>query len=470
MQPMFPCPNPNCRQTFSSEALQGVSSLVCPLCGMSFRISSRRSASARSSGAAEKPAPPPLPKTVPPEMPAEESIPTEPPLPELVTPSLPWQSGKRDKRRRMGWIVGVVAGAICVALAVWGGLWLQHFLNENTSEKELALGKDFNARFVPPGKPWLREKAIQQRLHVHIAMKSPAHQNCLAILFKDYKDRMPSDAEMLDEALAKLSSCFQGLEKEVSPPDEQTRLADHPAQVCTFQGEDAEHVTMNGECYMMAFRGYGYWFFTWAPLGELESDRDAIHSEWTQLRQRFHLLDGRKSWKEKRRESARIAGKKAKYSLALVKGVWTPEAAGDEDPNVDLLLRGQEPDSRNRPLASKSATVQVLVLPSQPDLKAATAAALGYVKQREMKLYEQMTWKPIEGKDGAVDRDADIGAEHGHLSKMHVKCTEDLERYLAIAVVKRPRGVVVLVGDCLWERREFWDQEFMALFKSFTAH
>ena len=47
--------------------------------------------------------------------------------------------------------------------------------------------------------------------------------------------------------------------------------------------------------------------------------------------------------------------------------------------------------------------------------------------------------------------------------------TEDLERFLVMAVVNRPEGVLVLVGDCLWDRRDFWDQEFAALLKSFKV-
>jgi hypothetical protein len=113
--------------------------------------------------------------------------------------------------------------------------------------------------------------------------------------------------------------------------------------------------------------------------------------------------------------------------------------------------------------------VQVLVLPPQADLKSATAAALDYVKQREMKLYERTVWEPMKDKNGEIDRDAKIGAEAGHLNKLHVKNTEDLERYLSIAVVNRPDGVVVLIGDCLWERRDFWDQEFTALFQTFKV-
>ena len=102
------------------------------------------------------------------------------------------------------------------------------------------------------------------------------------------------------------------------------------------------------------------------------------------------------------------------------------------------MLRGHEPDPERKPMAGKDATLQVLVLPKQDDLKSATAAALEFIKKNELRLYGQTTWEPIKDKNGPFDRDAKIGSQpEGHLSKMHVQNTDDLERYLAIAVMNR---------------------------------
>ncbi len=491
MQPSFPCPNPACTHTFSPESVQGTSSLACPKCGTVFHFSSPSTAPARSPAAPKKTAslkpPPPSSK---PTVPLAQSVAVPPPAPaaavtegdegattsfdfhsasERVAPRSRW-AARRRRQRFIGWMFTILLGILVPALAVWGGMWVLYYLKtENIPDDTGPATEVYNARFSWPGRPWTRDKDIERRFNVHIAMKSSQNNNCMALLFKDYKNRLPSDAEMLDDAVGKLRSFFRGLEWELQSRDEQGRLAGHRAQVLQFQGDDTDHVTMNGECYTLAFRGYGYWFFTWAPLGEMEREGESIRVEWARLRKGFGLLDGRKGWKEKPRETLLVAGKKAKYSLAYVKGLWTRQDAEDEDPHVDLFLRGQEPDPEREKLAGKVATVQVLVLPRQSDLRSATAAALEHVKQREMKLYERMTWEPIRDKHGELDRDARIGTQAGHLSKLHAKCTEDLERFLSIAVVNRPDGVVVLVGDCLWERHDFWDQEFIALFKTFQV-
>jgi hypothetical protein len=390
---------------------------------------------------------------------------------QLVVPRTRRQVDTVGKRRLVRWIARGLAAALGLALLAWGGMWLAHFLKMGPGEEDAGrVASVYNSRLNWPGNPWTRDKHIQARLHVHIGMTSAEHNSCLGLAFKDYKDRRPSDAEMLDEALAKLRAYFQGLEWELKPIDDNAELAGQPAQVLEFQGVDSEHVTMNGECYMLTSRGYGYWFFTWAPLGELEQDREPIHAEWIQLRQRLTLREGRKGWTERPREDEKVAGKKATFQLAYVKGLWTREPAEDYDPHADVVLKGHEPNPDRKPLAGKDATVQVLVLPKQANLKAAVEAAREYVTQREKKLYARTTLEPIKDKNGAeIDHTADIGTEHGHLSKLHMKNTEDLERYLLIAVVNRPEGVVVLVGECLWERRDFWDQELMALLKTFKV-
>jgi hypothetical protein len=134
------------------------------------------------------------------------------------------------------------------------------------------------------------------------------------------------------------------------------------------------------------------------------------------------------------------------------------------------VLQGDEPDPSRKISPTKRATFQILVLPKQANLKAAVAAARDYLKKREEALYSQTKLQPIKDKSGAdSDRATDIGNEPGHLSKLDVHNTDDLQRFMVLAIVNRPDGVLVLVGECLWERRDFWDQEFTSLLKSFKA-
>ena len=46
---------------------------------------------------------------------------------------------------------------------------------------------------------------------------------------------------------------------------------------------------------------------------------------------------------------------------------------------------------------------------------------------------------------------------------------DEAEHFMVLAVVNRPEGALVLLGDCLWERRDFWDQELLQVINSLKA-
>jgi hypothetical protein len=386
--------------------------------------------------------------------------------PDVVVPRGRRQAPKSRKWRlvQLLAILGVVV--LGLGIAAWVGLWMKHFKKmEQGGEDPIRVAGQFNCRFVPPGKPWKRDSDIEFKLHVNLGMRSPERNNCMGLFFKDYKTRLPSEAEMVDEALGKLRSYFQGLEWEMKPKEDRPQFGGRPALLVEFQGEDSEHVPMNGECCMTAFRGFGYWFFTWGPL----NDKELVSAEWDELREQFAILDGRKGWSEKPRESEKAQGKKARYQLSYMKGLWIRENAEDYDPLADLVLRGDEPDPERKRHASKAATLQVLLLPKAADLKSAAAAAREYIEKRQKELYAKIDLRVIQDKNGAeIDHPADIGDQRGWLTKLNVQFDE-AQHFMVVAVVNRPEGVLVLLGDCLWERRDFWDQEFTALVGSLRA-
>lgn len=489
MHASFPCPNPTCTHTFSPDVVKGATSLKCPCCGSVFQFSSAAPAAPAPVKKVEPPrpkpsiaipkAPPPRPSaTVPVAQPAAAPLPVAAPVasapaslnfnsqPDMVVPRARRQTASKGKRL-LPRIALVVAGLVAVVLTIWGVKRLLHWAN-TSSDDPARVAEAYNCQFAWPPKPWTRQPGIQQNLHVHIAMTAPQHNASVALFFRDYKTRMPSDAEMLDEALTRLRSYLRRLEWEKKPNEDKVQLAGHPAKAFEFQGDDAEEVTMHGECLMLAWRGYGYWFFSWAPHGELRQHEEPIHAEWTQVRQRLTLQNGRKGWAPKAPETETITGTKVKHQLAALKGLWTRESAEDFDPSADLVLKGHYPEDPDRkPQAGKDALFQVLVLPKQDNLKAAVAAAREYVKKREETLYPGTKIEAIKDKNDEADRDTDVGKEPGHLSKLLMKNTEELNRFLFLAVVNRPEGVVVLVGDCLAERRDFWDQEFTTLVETF---
>jgi hypothetical protein len=325
-----------------------------------------------------------------------------------------------------------------------------------------------NFQFTPPGPEWKPDSATRLKLRTNLALKRGNPSNAVAIFYRDYKTRLPSEAELVDEALTHLRGYLQGVEWELKPKDAGAQLGGQPALELEFEGEDPSQVRVNGLCRMLGYRGYGYWFFTWGPAEE----KDLIAPEWEGLRQGFALLNNREGWAEKPRETRRAQGGKLPYELRYATGVWKKVKADDYDPAADLVLVGQEPERAGaRPLASKKALLQVLLLEKAPGLKAAAAAARAHLLKRQQQeaggdAAAKVSAEPTTEKGGG-SRDADVGDARGHVSRLHLQSDDGLDRYALLAVVNRPEGVVALQFECEWPRRDFWEQEFRALLETF---
>jgi hypothetical protein len=493
----FACPNPACTHTFPPEAVQGAASLKCPRCGSVFRFR----ASAPAAPAPRRPVGPPTP--APPTrkpMSAKASTPAAPrlvaapinvepvagvPVAMPVAPAAPPGAlvfedttavamPRRHRRSGTRWVWTLVAVLFVVGVGLGGAaalaVWLYKHQGEPAGGEEAVLNAEYgNFKFTPPGAAWRSDPEIKLKLKVNLALKRGNPSDAVAIFYRDYKTRLPSEAELVDEALVHLRGYLQGVEWELRPKDAATRLGGQPALELEFEGEDPWQVRMNGRCRMLAYRGYGYWFFTWGPAEE----KDLVAPEWDGLRGRFALLNNREGWAEKPRETQRVRGAKAPYELRYATGVWKKEKGDGYDPAADLVLLGHEPEPvGGKALAGKTALLQVLLLEKAPDLKAATAVAQAHLLKRQQEAAGENAAKvsaePTTDKGGG-ERDADVGDVRGHVSRLHVKSDDGLDRYVVLAVVRRPEGVLALVFECDWSRRDFWEQEFRPLLETFRV-
>ncbi len=502
----FACPNPACTYAFPPEDVKGAASLKCPRCGCVFRFRA-----AAPGPAPRKPVgpPTPAPPTRKPTAPAKAGPPTAEPVPVVALPvnvepvnvepvgpvtSVPVAApvapagpptdlvfedtaavARPRRRRRAGtrWVWTLLAVLLAVGVAAGGAasalLWLYKQQGAGAGGEEAVNAEYANFQFTPPGPDWKPDSDVRIKLRANLALKRSNPSDAVAIFYRDYKTRLPSDAELVDEALAHLRGYLQGVEWELKPKDAAAQLGGQPALELEFEGEDPWRVRVNGLCRMLAYRGYGYWFFTWGPAEE----KDLIAPEWDGLRQRFALLNNREGWAERPRETRRAQGSKVHYELRYATGVWKKVKPDDYDPAADLVLTGREPEPvGGRMHAGKTALLQVLLLEKAPDLKAASAAALAHLRKRQQQEAgdsgAKVSVEPTSDKGGG-ERDADLGEVRGHVSRLHVQVEDSLERYVLLGVVNRPEGVLVLTFQCDWPRRDFWEQEFRALLETFRV-
>lgn len=451
----FPCPNPACEHVFAPEVVKRATTLVCPLCAARFQF---RAATA----------PPPSVPVADPveEVPPRHAIPAAVPIarpveiasnPFSLTTAAVTLAPPRPKRgRRLTWSrVGVimVLGA-AVAGGAAGVLWLLQHARTDEKGSEDSHASMLNYRFVYP-RGWKLDGKIRKALGANLAMARAEPSAGLALFAHDYKTRSPRDAELHDQAVTWLDKYFRGLEFEAKP---NAKLDGLPARRFEFQGE-VDHVLVTGECLMLARRGYGYWLVTWASAER----RDVAAEEWPAVRNGFHFLDNREGWAEKKPRQVQIQGAKAAYRLAYTEGVWERQPLDGFDPSADMLLRGFDPRDDDK-LADRAGIVTVLNLPrGEGDLKAGAAAAREHLLGKQREVYPETSIELVADKNGPAEGPADIGAARGHLARLRVKNSASREMYVELATILLADGVLVIQGECLWPRREFWRQEFAPL-------
>ena len=497
MSQKFPCPNPACPAVFAPGALKGVGKLTCPRCGTVFHFRAGPESAGASAPPVARPAsrvpaggprptpPPPVSSAVPviTLVPAQSgSVPLASPVaPHTAPPATAgvaalefenWEGGSvvvrpAARRRRRRPPLGVVVAAGLGALAVAAYLY---FGPPREGEEDARQANELNYSLPHPGRPWKEDDAARFKMQVNRVFRRTRPAGSFALLVRDYKTRLPGDAELTDEALSKLRNCFpKRLEWE---PRSDESLGGQPARALAFEAADAGEVDVSGEVAMVGYRGFAYWLFFWGPA----SEKEALAPEWERVRGSFALGNRREGWKERPREAEPVGLPDVGVQLTFVKGLWEDDDPGNYDPRTVKAFKGTFPGD---PLTGKPpdrhagrvAIVQLLVLPHARDLKAAAARAKEYLLENQKDPargnYPKTTLMTLKDRAGvAQDRDVTVQGLRVHVAKLQMANDDGRERFVTLAAVNQPGGVVVLWAECDWGVRDFWEQEFAAVVDS----
>jgi hypothetical protein len=523
MADLVPCPNRACNALFSRHSLRGATRFTCPRCGKTFQVRSN-SSPAREAGAAGPPAtrrargsgedaPAPAghgsvqvvpgddPETVAAPEPASTSQPPLVPpksaakivaapapaeLPAVVAAPAAAEANQlqfvpesetgaiiaplRRRRRSIAGLIGAVLTTCAIAAAAVLGVWWYSASSPKIEADHSDRSGNNSYVLLAPGQGWKKDPELQLRMQVSRAARRSQPAAAMAFFAHDYKTRLPGEGELIDAALEKLRGQFKRLEWERKSGEH--RLGGQVALALDFDATDATEVDVRGTVYLVAYRGFGYWLFLWAPA----SENDAAAADLERIRASLGLNSAfREGWQERTPESETVAIREGRVSLAYAKSVWEPDDKTGYDPKAVCVLKGTFPvdgsgKQRDRH-AGKVATVQVLVLDAAEKQSAAAAArdyVLAAAKDPDRGNYPQTTLAPIKDKSGEEqDHDADLGQVHGRLSKLKMTNTEDRERFLVLGVasVAADRNVVVWC-ECDWSVRDYWDDEFGVLLRS----
>ena len=373
----------------------------------------------------------------------------------------PLRTRRPTRRKQSGirfWLIafGILLGSVALGGTVW--LLQTADLIQVVENPSLQNTESANFRLFLPGPGWTGNS--KDRLGLVVAYSLSRESDHAAIHYREYRNRLPTVAEFQDLAVTKLTTFFKVRPQYEARTTSGMKLGGQPVSLfLDFEGVDADGVPMVGQCVCVAYRGMGYWLFTWCP----EEHKELYGEEWEKLRAGFHLLDNRAGWKETPLEKDVLALKDTPYEIRFTKSVWAPRGLDGYDPNAIAVLLGNDPTETKH--VGKAATLQVLLLEPKGNLKASAQEAQDYLKQRQIdEGYPETVISPAKEK-GSKDPGIleAIGTESGAISKLHVRNTDTRERFVVLATIPIKDKNLVLLGDCDYARMSFWDVEFTTL-------
>ncbi|MCX7701136.1 MAG: hypothetical protein N2039_09685, partial [Gemmataceae bacterium] len=127
------------------------------------------------------------------------------------------------------------------------------------------------------------------------------------------------------------------------------------------------------------------------------------------------------------------------------------------DPQADIVLRALDPTNPRKP--TLAADLLVLHLPKEGDPLAQVKAHLRAKQQREGNPDSQIVEIDGTRKDKVGNHDGTV--VHWRIDNGGVR-----DRLAVVAIVPRGDSLLVLYGDCAWDRRFTWEEAFNQLIGS----
>jgi hypothetical protein len=156
-----------------------------------------------------------------------------------------------------------------------------------------------------------------------------------------------------------------------------------------------------------------------------------------------------------------------KFTATVLKKVWEElRNPKDVEENGVLYLSGRYTKAKDN---RKNASLLVFTLKKEDDLKAAMKAARDYLDSKVKN--ENETYKialatevsPGQTEGGASEN---VGNRPGRVLDLKRLAGEEIQRYYFLAVANEADAAYVFLGDCTWDSRQIWRQDFLDAIRS----
>jgi hypothetical protein len=425
------CPNPTCSFLFDPTKVPAGALLSCPQCAMRFKLASAPATDAKAQPSA---------------------------FADVGRNERPSYSPPSWKSRLP--IIGIVV-LMSIGLFVFLLATTRMFRTDPITHDE-QLFTDHSVAIRPPVEPWVRDRDSETALNLNLGVYRRLSPDArIGYAGQKWEGRNARNAELSHFLNDRLKRLCENLNVEERPGEE---WLGQPAVKYEFRGTTKSQAVIVGECLGVSIKGIAYYFFAWAPEGEIAS---AV-TEFDLAKARVRVLNPHRAWTEKKLETAVIAGKGTDYTLTDGERIWNvPKNSQptDEDPLADLLLRAEIKPNGGRSDLVYKADLFAYVLPAAPDpMKAASEFVLKR-KSRNPELYaefqfEELTDPPIGDVPQGEAPAEPIPTRRWKMT--HPKSPESA-RLIVMSAIDVNDKIVAVEATCLWRQREIWENRLVAI-------
>lgn len=433
--PALKCPNPSCPYLFDPAQVPAGALLACPRCGQRFKLSPASSSAT-----------------------------------EFVTPDQPEPAPKRRARSSLGGTLMAIGGSLLLlgilgVVIVAAGLAKRPNLDTGSSPNRsefVVADKNFAYRF--PEQVWKLEPQLQDRLGVTaFALKRTEEPTGWAALsVTDYRNRTPSLGELQEKMLTHLQQEFVNLPANLEPSP--TPWGGQAARIVRFRGEQQGTGTIcRGEAYLLAFRGIGYWFYTWAP----EHFHPALEAELQDLAARFRVLDERKDWQEQARSETVYPVANGTHQISTGDTIWKSPPGlkpQDEEATADLLLWGELRSGSRQEMLARATVIVYTLAESDSD------KVRDYVKKRhtpDETAFGKTVIEELKAADNATNEPSEV-------IRLHVRpedpnAARSAQKLVIFKSLVSENQAVVAEGWCSWSERSLLEEKIAQIVASLRS-
>lgn len=288
-----------------------------------------------------------------------------------------------------------------------------------------------------------------------LGLKHAKDDAWFVVAVDDYGMQRPREAELMKVAVESLENYF-GDSLELANKTQPSTVGGEEAVRLKFKGT-VSAVVWSGEVHMLAHHGFGYWLYvaapTWEEAERVKTELDGADGSYKGL----VLHTDRRGWREQPPKMRAFRAGMARFTLTVPDGVWEETSAKDEEETGELFLFGRFKREKNN---LKNAAFLIFSLDKKSDLQESLKAARDYVEKRKQE--ENAKYRLIPADDSTpAGEQTQVGDRPGVIQESKLTLGDEARRYYMLAVVHHGDKAFIARGDCVWEHRQIWRQDFL---------